>query len=238
MRLVLWDIDGTLVRTAGEGGNAGSDAFFDAFERVVGYRPRELAKMAGRTDHEIALATLELHGVEDPEALWPDFSTTLAEALAAREGQMRTQGRALPGAREAIAALGEADGVVQSLLTGNVEANARTKLRAFGLGEGLDFEIGAYGSDDRHRPTLVSIARRRAAAKFGAEPAPEDIVLIGDTPRDVAAGLAGGTRVVGVATGQYTAAELEDAGADVVLPDLRDTQAVVAAVLALSGAEA
>jgi phosphoglycolate phosphatase-like HAD superfamily hydrolase len=234
MRLVLWDIDGTLVRTAGDGGNAGSDAFFDAFERVVGYRPQELAEMAGRTDHEIALATLELHGVEDPEAVWPDFSTALAEALAAREDQMRSQGRALPGAHDAITALGEADGVVQSLLTGNIEPNARTKLEAFGLGEGLDFEIGAYGSDDRHRPTLVSIARRRAAEKLGAEPGPEDIVLIGDTPRDVDAARANGTRVLGVATGRFPAEELAGAGAETVLTDLSDTAAVVDAVLAVS----
>lgn len=230
MRLVLWDIDGTLVDSDG----VGAEAFVDAFEVVVGHPPRELATMAGRTDHAIALDTLALNGVDDPEPLWPAFAAALADALKAREGEMGARGRALAGAREAIDALGDVDGVVQSLLTGNIRPNAATKLGAFGLADGLDLEIGAYGSDDRHRPALLSFARARAGARYGGEFAPEEIVLIGDTPRDVEAGRAGGTRVVGVATGLFTAAELEEAGAHIVLPDLRDTDSVVAATLAAS----
>ncbi|MDQ3320675.1 MAG: HAD family hydrolase [Actinomycetota bacterium] len=230
MRLVLWDIDGTLL----DSGGAGPAAFPDAFERVVGRRPRELAPMSGRTDWDIALDILERNGVEDVDALWPAYAEALAEALAAREGEMTAEGRALPGVREAIGALEEADGVVQTLLTGNIKPNAATKLRAFGLNGLLDLEIGAYGSDDRRRPALVAVARERAQARHGVELAPEEIVLIGDTPRDVEAGHANGARVVGVATGQFTAADLEEAGADAVLADLRDTPAVLAAVLAPS----
>lgn len=227
MRLVLWDVDGTLV----DNGGVGPHAFPLAFERTVGRPPAELAVMSGRTDHEIALETLELNGIEEPERLWPEFARALAEALAELEPAMRERGRALPGAHAAIAALAEADGVVQSLLTGNLKPNAAVKLGAFGLLlPELDMEIAAYGSDDRHRPTLVSIARERAAAHHGQ--APEQTVLIGDTPLDVAAGRAGGARVVGVATGRYGAEALAEAGADAVLGDLLDTEAVLAAVLA------
>ena len=227
MRLVLWDIDGTLV----DSGGLGPDAFPLAFERTVGRPPAELPVMSGRTDHEIGLETLERNGIEQPERLWPEFGRALAEALAELEPAMRERGRALPGAREAIAALAELDGVVQSVLTGNLKPNAAVKLGAFGLLlPELDLEIGAYGSDDRHRPALVSIARERAAGRHGQ--APEQIVLIGDTPLDVAAGRAGGARVVGVATGLYGAAALAEAGAHAVLEDLLDTEAVVAAVLA------
>ncbi len=227
MRLVLWDVDGTLVDSAG----IGPDAFPLAFERTVGRPAAELPEMAGRTDHEIGLETLERNGIEEPERLWPEFARQLAAALAELEPAMRERGRALPGAHDAIAALAEASGVVQSLLTGNLKPNAAVKLGAFGLLlPALDLEIGAYGSDDRHRPTLVSIARERTATRHGQ--APEQTVLIGDTPLDVAAGRGGGARVVGVATGLYGAEALAEAGADVVLGDLLDTEAVLAAVLA------
>ncbi len=226
VRLVLWDIDGTLV----DSGGLGPDAFPLAFERTVGRPPAELAAMSGRTDQEIALETLERNGIEDPERLWPEFARALAEAF---EPAMRERGRALPGARDAIAALAEVDGIVQSLLTGNVKPNAAVKLGAFDLLlPELDLEIGAYGSDHRHRPALVSIARERAAARHGEESPPEQTVLIGDTPLDVAAGRAGGVRVVGVATGRYGAEALTEAGAHAVLGDLLDTEAVLAAVLA------
>jgi len=230
VRLVLWDIDGTLL----DSGGAGPAAFPDAFERVVGRQPRELAPMSGRTDWDIALDILERNGVENAESRWPAYAEALAEALAAREAEMAAQGRALPGVREAIAALEQADGVVQTLLTGNIKPNAATKLRAFGLDGLLDLEIGAYGSDDRQRPALVAIARERAQARHGVELAPEDVVLIGDTPRDIEAGRASGARAVGVATGNFTADELDEAGADAVLASLLDTPAVLAAVLALS----
>ena len=226
---MLWDIDGTLL----DSGGAGPAAFPDAFERVVGRQPRELAPMSGRTDWDIALDILERNGVENAESLWPAYAEALAEALAAREAEMAAQGRALPGVREAIAALEEADGVVQTLLTGNIKPNAATKLRAFGLD---DLEIGAYGSDDRQRPALVAVARERAQARHGIELATEDVVLIGDTPRDVEAGRANGARAVGVATGNFTADELDEAGADAVLAGLLDPRAVVAAVLAPSEA--
>jgi phosphoglycolate phosphatase-like HAD superfamily hydrolase len=230
-RLVLWDIDGTLVNT----GQLGRDAFSEAFEAVAGRAPdratETMVEMAGRTDHAIALEFLALHHL-DGHAHLPAFSEALAAALAAKEGEIRQRGRALPGAEAALAALAGSPGVVQSLLTGNIEPNAAVKLAAFGLDVYLDFAVGGYGSDDPHRPNLVAVARRKAKEKYGVEFGPDTTVLVGDTPLDVAAGREGGARVVAVATGPFGPDDLRTAGADVVLPDLEDTTAVVDAVLA------
>jgi phosphoglycolate phosphatase len=230
-RLVLWDIDGTLVAA----GQVGRDIFDDAFRAVVGRAPEAVAArviaMAGRTDHEIALEFLAAHQVAEGERHLPAFTEALVAALAARSAVIRDRGRALPGAEAALAAVGRADGVTQSVLTGNVQPNALLKLAAFGLDGYLDLAVGGYGSDDRRRPLLVGVARAKAARKHGVAFDGPATVLVGDTPLDVAAGQASGARVVAVATGPYRVDELEAAGADVVLPDLRDTGAVVAAVL-------
>jgi phosphoglycolate phosphatase-like HAD superfamily hydrolase len=144
---------------------------------------------------------------------------------------IRERGRALPGARETLAALSRADGVAQSLLTGNLQANALLKLTSFDLDGYLDFEVGGFGSDHHHRPSLVEVARAKAERKYGAAFDGAATVLVGDTPLDVAAGRAGGARVVAVATGPFRADELATTGADAVLEDLADVEAAVAAIL-------
>jgi phosphoglycolate phosphatase len=226
MLLVLWDIDGTLVHTAGYG----RDAFADAFEAVFGHRPEGNVPMPGRTDHEIALAILERNGVEDGEVHLPRMWEALADALAAKQSAIRAEGYAMPGAREALEALGGRAGVLQSLLTGNIEANAAVKLAAFGLEPHLDFEIGAYGSQRGVRADLVALACDRAAVKHGVEIGPASAVIVGDTPLDVEAAHRGGARAVAVASGPYGIEELRDTGAQAVLPDLRDTEAVLVAL--------
>ena len=231
MRLVLWDIDGTLVQA----GEVGRDIFAEAFQAVLGRAPDQVAarllSMAGRTDPEIALELLAAHEIAEGERHLPAFSEALVTALAAKAVAIREQGRALPGARDVLAALGRDDGVVQSLLTGNVQPNALLKLASFGLDGYLDFEVGGFGSDHRHRPSLVEVARDKAERKYGTAFDATATVLVGDTPLDVAAGRAGGARVVAVATGPYGLDELEETAADAVLPDLRDTDAAVAAIL-------
>jgi phosphoglycolate phosphatase len=121
--------------------------------------------------------------------------------------------------------------VVQSVLTGNVQPIAEVKLGAAGLTGHLDLSIGAYGESHEVRAELVHLARRNAARRYGADFAGQQTVLVGDTALDVAAALATGARVVGVATGGTTADELVAAGADAVLPDLADTAATLAAIL-------
>ena len=229
--MILWDIDGTLVQA----GEVGRDIFTEAFQAVVGRAPDQVAAkalaMAGRTDPEIALEFLAAHDIAEGATHLPAFSEALVTALAAKAAVIRERGRALPGARETLAALERTDGVVQSLLTGNVQPNALLKLASFELDGYLDFDVGGFGSDHHHRPSLVEVARAKAEAKYGAAFEGTATVLVGDTPLDVAAGRAGGARVVAVATGPYRVEELEAADADAVLADLRDTGAALAAIL-------
>jgi phosphoglycolate phosphatase len=217
--LVLWDIDGTLVDTAGHGRHA----FQEAFEAVMG-RPPAAVEFAGRTDHQIALAMLN----QDREAL-PRLLEELAAALEARKEAMRREGHAYPGVPETLAALHGRDGVVQSLLTGNIEPNAALKVGAFGLERWLDFDVGAYGSDPHEeRSELVAVARERVRAKYGE---PARAVLVGDTPHDVQAAREAGATAVAVATGFSDPEALRASRPDVLLDDLRDTAAAVESIV-------
>jgi phosphoglycolate phosphatase-like HAD superfamily hydrolase len=230
-RLVLWDIDGTLVQA----GEVGRDIFTEAFQAVVGRAPDQVAArmlvMAGRTDPEIALEFLTAHDIAEGASHLPAFSEALVTALAAKAAVIRERGRALPGAREALEALGRTDGVVQSLLTGNLQPNALLKLASFELDGYLDFEVGGFGSDHHHRPSLVDVARAKAERRYGTGFPGTATVLVGDTPLDVAAGRAGGARVVAVATGPFRADELRATDADAVLEDLGETEVVLQAIL-------
>ena len=228
MQLILWDIDGTLVSTAGHG----RYAFFEAFETVFG-RPLEddpPVAMGGRTDHSIALEILELGGVDDAERHLPAMFDALHAALKHRAGAIANEGSPQPGVREAIAAIDDRGGAIQSLLTGNIESNAHVKLGAFGIDELVDMDVGGYGSDHGVRAELVGIAREKTRAKHGVDVPVERVTLIGDTPLDIEAAHANGARAVAVATGPYTVEELEQAGPEAALPDLRDTAALLAAL--------
>ena len=219
MLLVLWDIDGTLVDGAGHG----RQAFDEAFRAVTGREPPGKVEMAGRTDRQIAMSMLD----GTPDAV-PSLLTELGRALAERRDRLRDEGRALPGAAAALEALDGREATVQSLLTGNLAANAALKLGAFGLERWLDLEVGGYGSDPHERRSdLVAVARDRAATKYSPV---VDTVLVGDTPLDVSAAHEAGARAVAVASGPYGVADLREAGADSVLEDLGDTEKVLAAV--------
>ena len=228
MRLILWDIDGTLVSTAGHG----RYAFFEAFEALFG-RPVEddpPVAMGGRTDHSIALEIMAMGGVDDPKLHLPSMYEALHAALKERAGAIAAEGAPQPGVREAIAAIDERGGAIQSLLTGNIEPNAHVKLAAFGLDELVEMDIGGYGSDHGVRSELVGIARDKTRAKHGVDVPPERVTLIGDTPLDIEAAHSNGARAVAVATGPYTVEELQQAGPEAALEDLSDTAAVLAAL--------
>jgi phosphoglycolate phosphatase len=217
--LVLWDIDGTLVDSAGHG----RYAFDDAYEAVTGRPFDARIEMAGRTDHQIAMEMLDGEHGHLPRLL-----EELATALERRKELIRAEGSAYPGTHELLEALARTDGVAQSLLTGNLEVNAAVKVGAMGLDRWLDFELGAYGSDPHEeRADLVAVARERAAAKLGA---PVEPVLVGDTPLDVRAAHQAGVRAVAVATGFSSYEQLEAAAPDVLLRDLSDTEAALAAI--------
>jgi phosphoglycolate phosphatase len=223
--LVLWDIDYTLVTIGG----VSREIYAHAFEEVIGQPLREVANMTGRTERAILAETLALHGVSNPEAQFDELYAALARAADSLRERMRTVGRRLPGAVEAIAALAKRT-VVQSVVTGNLEPIAITKLEVFDLAERLDFEVGGYGSDGDTRPPLIRRAWQRAQDKYGRTFEPGRVVVIGDTPHDVSAAREVGVRAIGVATGDSTVDELAAAHASAVLADLTDTTAVIRAV--------
>jgi phosphoglycolate phosphatase len=227
-QLVLWDIDGTLLNADG----VGRDMYDVVFLQLFGRSIEAFAPMAGRTDRAIILETLTMAGVCEPRRYVDPFIAGLTAQAPSVRSMVAARGRALPGASEVLRGLhGRAH---QSVLTGNIRPVAEVKLAALGLHEGLDLCIGAYGDDHEVRAELVGVARRRACAVHGKSAldfAGTSTVVIGDTPLDIEAALASGARAVGVATGSYPAAELAAAGADVVLPDLMDTDAVLRALL-------
>jgi phosphoglycolate phosphatase-like HAD superfamily hydrolase len=225
--LVLWDVDHTLIN----GGGLSTRMYAAAFAKVTGRALERPADMAGRTERAIAAETLTLHGLSASEEALLELCAALAAEYAAHEAQIGEHGHALPGAGAALAALADRPDVVQSVLTGNIKSVAVSKLTAFGLAGMVDFSVGAYGMDHADRPHLVGLAQRRAAAAYGQAFTRESTVLVGDTPHDVAAGHVGGARVVAVATGFSDRVTLEAAGADIVLDDLTDTDAVLTAVL-------
>jgi phosphoglycolate phosphatase len=225
--LVLWDVDHTLVDSRG----LGVHLYELVFRELFGTALPAIAPVAGRTDRAIIADTLALAGVGDPGAHVAKFLAAMSGRAPALAGLASERVLALPGAAAAISALAALPGaVVQSVLTGNVPEMTRVKLAGAGLGGQLDLSVGAYGDHHEVRAELVHEARRKAAAAYGREFGGEATVLVGDTPLDVAAALATGARVVGVATGLASAADLAAAGAHAVLADLRDTPAVLTAV--------
>lgn len=221
-RLILWDIDGTLIR----GGAIAGTAFTIAVERVLGRAIGEHGvRMGGKTDPLIAAEILSV--VDGDPALAPQVVEHLEAELAGAEEALRNGGRVLPGVVDVLTALSAVEGVVQSVLTGNTAANAAVKLAAFGLDKWIDVSIGAFGSDHPERNELVPIALERA----GWDGALDDVWIIGDTRFDLACARAGGVRCLLVGTGHAPLAELEGIGADAVLPDLSDTDEVLRLLL-------
>jgi phosphoglycolate phosphatase len=232
--LVLWNIDLTLIDV----GRVARDAFADAFRRVTGRPLAALPQLAGRSDTEIFFESLYLNDVptgtaEDAELL-ARYCLALESAFAGRQDDLLRQGRLLPGAREAVLAMADFPGVVQTVLTGSIKPNAERKLAVFGLDGALDLEIGGYGSDAYPRGSLLLEVRRQASEKYRTPMEDVPAVYLADTARDIEAAAVGGARCIAVATGRETIAELADAGADAVLADLSDTAQVIAAIDRLS----
>jgi phosphoglycolate phosphatase-like HAD superfamily hydrolase len=235
--LVLWDVDYTLVDSDG----VGRELYQIAFREMFGRAMPQPGSMSGRTDRAIAIEVLGLAGVAEPQQVVDAFHGRMAAHAAGLADLVRQRSRVLPGAAEAVAALAGLGGaagadVVQSLLTGNIRPLAEIKLGPLGLTDHLDLDVGAYGDADEVRAELVPLARSRAARAYGTGFDGPATVLVGDTPLDVAAALATGACAVGVATGQFTAADLAASGAHAVLPDLTDTGRVLDAILGPCGA--
>lgn len=227
--LILWDVDNTLIANGG----VSKDNYAAAFELLTGRPAEHRAVTGGSTDPLIIADMFRRHDVD----FTPEVSGRLHEALAMamneRREELARRGHELPGARAALAALADRPEIVQSVLTGNIQPNAAAKVETFDLHAALDFEVGGYGSDDEVRAHLVAVAQKRAGRKYRAVFNRDNTVLIGDTPNDVRAGLAGGAQVLGVASGKDSVEVLKQEGAHRVLPDLVDTDAVLAALRSL-----
>jgi phosphoglycolate phosphatase len=224
-RLVLFDIDGTLVR-----GGPAKEAFELAMREVFGTAgPIERWEFSGKTDPQIARELLLDTGLSGAEidagfpALWERYLAELEARLPADPV------RVLPGALSLLGALGEVADVALGLVTGNLERGAVLKLRSAGF-DGR-FRVGGFGSDHEVRNELPPIAMGRARAAWGVTFAPESVVIVGDTPMDVACGRAHGTRTVAVATGSFDVRALAATRADAVLEDLSETDRVLGILL-------
>ena len=227
MKLVLFDIDGTMLSTDG----AGRRAVYRALAEVYGTDAPESHEFDGKTDPQIVRELMTLAGTppERVDALLPRALTRYVEELRAELGDRSHADKVYPGVAALLDALDARADVTLGLLTGNVREGAEAKLAAVGI-DAARFRVGAFGSDHAERPALPAIARERAEAMLGTEIDGARVVVIGDTPADMTCGCGIGARAIGVATGRYSVAQLEAWGGT-VFPDLSDTSAVVAAIL-------
>jgi phosphoglycolate phosphatase-like HAD superfamily hydrolase len=228
-KLVLFDIDGTILLTAGAGRRAIVSAlmeeveYTDAFERV---------RFDGKTDPQIVVELLEAAGDPDPRnphrvaAVCRRYVGHLERELE----QPTTRTTLMPGVAPLLERLEAEAGLVIGLLTGNLAEGAALKLRSGGLDPDR-FRVGAYGSDAAHRPALPAIAARRAERFFGRVPSGSEVVIIGDTPADVHCGQEIAARAIAVATGGYSYTDLAACGPHAVFEDLSETERVVDAIL-------
>jgi phosphoglycolate phosphatase-like HAD superfamily hydrolase len=231
MKLVLFDIDGTLLSSDGAGKRAIRAALIaesgTAGPIDDGYR------LDGKTDPQIVgeLLTAAGHPRAGSEAhvgrVCRTYVALLEKELEASAGRSRTY----PGVMELLDLLERRTDAVVGLLTGNLVEGAALKLRAAGL-DPARFRVGAYGSDAAERPRLPPVAAQRAAAFLGHPITGHDMVIIGDTPADVTCGASVGARAIGVATGSYSRTDLLAAGAFAAFDTLADSAAVIAAVYA------
>jgi phosphoglycolate phosphatase len=222
-RLLLWDIDGTLVRAGQIGAGAFDLAVADVFGRPAARRP----VMSGKTDPQIVREYLGIMGETEREETVGMILRRLEARLAEAADQIPAVGHACPGAAAVLERLAGDPEVVSSCLTGNIAPNAVVKLAAFGLDRWLQLAVGAYGSDDADRLVLVPIAMRRTAEQHDTRLEPHQVWVIGDTALDLACARAAGARCLLVGTGRFPADELVKLGADAVMDDLTDTDAVV-----------
>jgi phosphoglycolate phosphatase len=232
--IILWDIDGTLVR--GRGQRVTMTAFIQALQLASQIGELQYpGDSHGKTDTGIALEMLAAASLDETQAraLLAGFGDGYLAALQQQRERVTEDLEVLPGVPQLLSALKQRN-VTQSLLTGNLEPIARLKLACAGLDSYVDFEIGAFGSDHHDRSSLVPFVRDRIRKNGGGDTDGREIVVVGDTPRDIACARAGGARAIAVATGNFSRAELEAHAPDAVLDDVADTHAVIELLLRYS----
>jgi phosphoglycolate phosphatase-like HAD superfamily hydrolase len=219
-RLLLFDIDGTLIHSGG----AGVHALIHAFKERFGVNDDlDDIEIAGMTDSGIVVSILNKHKIpatnENLSAFLDSYVHFLSLELPRRKGKL------LPGVLELLERLKTRPHVVLALLTGNVSRGARLKLEHYGVWH--FFEFGAFADDHRDRNELGRFARARAKEKHGQEFAASEIDVIGDTPRDIACGKALGARTIAVATGTWGREELAKHHPDFLIDDLSNVETIM-----------
>jgi phosphoglycolate phosphatase-like HAD superfamily hydrolase len=220
-KLLLFDIDGTLILTGG----AGARGMTRAFEAVFQVRNAfDGIAMPGRTDPQILADALARARIEADETtigrFRAEYRTCLTEELTRSSSRRKL---VMPGVPELLKALECNSRAFLALLTGNYSEAAKIKLEHFGLWG--CFRCGAFGEDAGERNALVAVAVARARRMGWPQGGPHDVLVVGDTPLDVACAVASGARPIAVATGDYPAAVLVSGGAEIVFDDLSDTAA-------------
>ena len=219
IRLLLFDIDGTLLLSGG----AGTRALNRTFEETYGVSAAFAGiPVAGRTDMLILNDALDRAGIEADDAARARFLERYCERFEGEILQPGPRKGLMPGVRRLLERLGARSDVTCGLVTGNVARAARIKLAHFGIWR--HFACGAYGDDAPRRDDLVPIAVDRARNAGVDVATPAEAVVVGDTPLDVQCAAAAGARSVCVTTGSFDAETLRRAGADAVLPDLTELE--------------
>jgi phosphoglycolate phosphatase-like HAD superfamily hydrolase len=228
MRLVLFDIDGTLLNSGG----MGRASMQRALAEVFGSPGNPSYRYDGKTDKQIVRDTMRQEGHTDEhiDSRMEALIDLYLDGLKAGVETGNFNVRPLDGVVEILDALEAREDVVLGLLTGNVEPGARVKLKAAGIDPDR-FRVNAFGSDHEHRPQLPAIAQRRASENLGLEIVGERVVVIGDTPADIECGRELGARAIGVASGHYTVEQLEAHDPYAVFPSLANTAKVLETIL-------
>jgi phosphoglycolate phosphatase len=227
MRVVLFDIDGTLILSGG----AGRVAMEAALREVFGSSGPAHHRYDGKTDKLIVREAMRLDGVSDTviDARMDEVLERYLEGLQATFASGARRAYALPGVMDLLDAVEASDDLVLGLLTGNLVAGARTKLGAARIAFER-FRVGAFGSDHEERPMLPPIAQARASALLGYEVRGERLVIIGDTPADIDCGRGVGARAIAVATGGFDVETLAAHAPAHTFADLVDTPRVLEAI--------
>lgn len=228
MKLVLFDIDGTLLLSNGVGRRTVEESLSELVNQPISTRD---VSFSGKTDPQIMREVFTANGVDATDALVDDALRVYAEAASPVTGPDTV--RLLPGVDALIDRLAAHAGVQLALVTGNVEHMAYRKLQAVHLAD--YFPFGAFGSDHADRNRLPPLALARAERHTGRAFDGPDAVVIGDTVNDFECGRHVGATVIGVCTGRYSRDDLAPHGPDWLFDDLRDTDAVVDALLEPNG---
>ena len=226
-RLVLFDIDGTLLHSHGAGRRAMEAALIETF----GTKGPATYRYDGKTDRQIVRDLMRAEGFADAviDARMPQVLDSYVAGLQREIASPHTRVEALTGVMQLLDALVHRAHCIVGLLTGNLEPGAQHKLTAAGIGFGR-FAVGAYGSDHEIRAELPAIAQQRARERLGLSVEGSAMVIVGDTPSDIQCGRPIGARAIAVATGHYSVESLAEHAPDAVFNDLGDTEAVLRAI--------